>query len=142
MSLTFASLLALSGLPGCDRLPTGPAAAGGPLRAVTLADWSGDGLAGRDADAALEFIAGTGANTVTIIVTAYMSDAHASSLRENDARTPSPGAVRQAIARARALGLAVVLKPHVDLDDGAWRGTITPADANAWFISYRKFLMP
>ena len=127
---------------GCDRLPTGPAAAGGAIRAVTLAEWSADGLAGGGADAALDWIGATGANTVTLIVTAYQADAHAAALRENDPRTPSPGAVRHAIAHARALGLAVVLKPHVDLDDGAWRGTIAPADPGTWFASYRAFVRP
>lgn len=127
---------------GCERLPTGPPAAGGTLRAVTLAEWSADGLSGSGADAALDSIAATGANTVVIIVTAYMADARASSLRANDARTPSPGAVRHAITHARALGLAVVLKPHVDLEDGSWRGAVTPAEPDAWFSSYRAFLRP
>ncbi len=50
--------------------------------------------------------------------------------------------MRHAIAHARALGLAVVLKAHVDLDDGAWRGTIVPPDPVAWFASYRAFVRP
>jgi hypothetical protein len=112
------------------------------VRAITLADWTADGMAGSGADAALDFIASTGANAVTLIVTAYMPGAHASVLRPDDPRTPSPGAVRHAVSHARSLGLDVILKPHVDLDDGVWRGTIAPADAHAWFTSYRAFLRP
>jgi hypothetical protein len=34
------------------------------------------------------------------------------------------------------------MKPHVDLDDGSWRGHITPSDPIAWFESYKQFLSP
>ncbi len=33
-----------------------------------------------------------------------------------------------------------MLKPHVDVKDGSWRGTIRPSDTAAWFSSYDVFL--
>jgi hypothetical protein len=30
----------------------------------------------------------------------------------------------------------------VDLDDGSWRGTIDPPEPDAWFASYREFILP
>ncbi len=39
---------------------------------------------------------------------------------------------------ARALGMHVVLKPHVDVADGSFRGDIAPADPAAWFDAYRR----
>jgi hypothetical protein len=128
--------------PGCDRLPTGPARASTfPVRGITFVDWTPGGYAGATADAALEALAATGANTVTLIVTAYQAGPAESGLRSEDPRTPGSVAVRRAIETARALGLRVAIKPHVDLDDGSWRGKITPRDPEAWFRSYRSFLV-
>ena len=105
-------------------------------------DWSADGYAAAPAHDALAELAGTGANTVVLIVTAYQSDHEATVLRAADSRTPSPGAVRAALQAARDLRLRIVLKPHVDLDDGSWRGAIAPPDPAAWFASYRRFIVP
>ncbi len=48
--------------------------------------------------------------------------------------------VRRAIAELHGLGLKVMLKPHVDVEDGTWRAQITPTDASRWFESYAAFL--
>src|SRR5260370_38450269 len=55
-------------------------------------------------------------------------------------RTHTDGAVRAAIQDLHDLGLKVMLKPHVDVQDGTWRGTIHPADTDRWFASYRAFI--
>jgi hypothetical protein len=34
-----------------------------------------------------------------------------------------------------------MLKPHVDVDDGTWRGSIRPSDTASWFASYAEFLV-
>ena len=39
-----------------------------------------------------------------------------------------------------ALGLKVMLKPHVDVHDGTWRAQITPTDPGLWFESYAAFM--
>ena len=48
--------------------------------------------------------------------------------------------VRQAIDEMHALGLKVMLKPHVDVRDGTWRAQIAPADVDRWWDSYTGFL--
>lgn len=53
---------------------------------------------------------------------------------------------RAAIRAAHAAGMAVLLKPHLwleDRSDGAWRGDIAPDDASwpAWRASYRAALL-
>jgi hypothetical protein len=50
--------------------------------------------------------------------------------------TPTDDVVRGAIEELHALGLQVMLKPHVDVRDGTWRGEIAPADPGAWFAAY------
>jgi len=58
-------------------------------------------------------------------------------------QTPTDAAVTQAIQEFHSHGIKVMLKPHVDVNDGAgsWRGNITPSDPDAWFASYTAFLV-
>ena len=136
------SLAGALGWGGCSRLPEGPAATTRTqARGITFVDWSPTGYASPAASRSLADLATTGANTVVIVVTAYQSDRFASELRPLDARTPTPGAVRRVIEAAAALGLDVVLKPHVDVDDGTWRGRIEPRDPVHWFESYRSIVL-
>lgn len=41
---------------------------------------------------------------------------------------------------AHSLGLSVVLKPHITLDNGKWRATIDPGDRKGWFSNYEHYL--
>ena len=60
---------------------------------------------------------------------------------------PPDGQLRQAIRRARQLGLKVMVKPHVHLtkrENGAWRGQIAMADEESWqlwFAAYQRFVL-
>ncbi len=133
----------LMAIPACDRLPTGPADRSGPaVRGMTLADWTAEGYGTPEAGEALAALAATGANTVTIIVTAYQNERRSSAIHVDPLRTPSMGALRSALTVAANLGLEIALKPHVDLEDGSWRGHIEPQDPETWFASYRSFIVP
>ncbi|MBN2304651.1 MAG: hypothetical protein JXQ72_09255 [Anaerolineae bacterium] len=37
-------------------------------------------------------------------------------------------------------GMQVMLKPHLEVKAGGWRGEIMPDDVNAWFASYAQFM--
>jgi hypothetical protein len=126
----------------CDRSPVGPASCCPPIRAITLADWTRDGYGTPAATDAIASIAAAGANTIVLVVTAYQSDVHAAALDRDDPRTASRVAVLRAAQAVQDAGLEVVFKPHVDVDDGTWRGHIAPADPGAWFGSYRDFVLP
>lgn len=135
--------LLVGGVLGCERGPTAPAAAPPDrVRGITFVDWSAGGYGTGTAESALHALAETGANTVTMIVTAYQANAMAAAIRADDPRTPTAAAVTQAIQWAKAMGLRVELKPHVDVDDGAWRGRIAPAAPREWFAAYREFILP
>jgi hypothetical protein len=57
---------------------------------------------------------------------------------ENDAR------MHAELAAARELGLHVILKPHVWIAGGAWRGAYAPAGEEGWarfFESYERFIL-
>jgi len=131
----------------CERLPIEPAKANSAqIHGITFADWSTNGYSQASADRGLATIVAVGATHLVIIATAYQADPQANEVRfvnaRTGARTPSATAVRHALERALSLGMKVAIKPHVDLDDGSWRGRIAPSDPNTWFKSYQDFILP
>jgi hypothetical protein len=128
--------------PGCETLPTGPAdSPPDRIRGFNFADWTSSGYFDPPAAESLTELSATGANAISFVITVYQESPGGSSIRLDDPRTPVPGAVSRAIGRAQGRGLSVALKPHVDLDDGTWRGHIEPADPDAWFADYETFVL-
>jgi hypothetical protein len=88
-------------------------------------------------------LADTGANWMALLVTWYQADAFANVV----ARHPDPNKdhsdarVRTAIEDAHNRGLQVMLKPHVDALNNAWRGDFNPSNPDAWFQSYTQFIV-
>ena len=83
----------------------------------------------------------TGTDRVALAPTWYMSDASSNSVFSDPAKTPTDASIEAAAERAGALGLDVVLKPHVDVQDGTFRGEINPSDPSAWFASYDQMVL-
>lgn len=98
-----------------------------------------------NADLALAELRQMGVEWVSIVVTQYQDNVNSTTIGPTDG-TPTDADVRHAIRAAHALGLKVMLKPHVDLwnDPDHWRGEIGPnfttAQWNAWFASYRAMI--
>ena len=90
--------------------------------------------------AVLAELAKMGANFVAIIPTQFSKSAGASTFRPT-AATETDGHIVAAIVAAHALGLKVMLKPHVDPMDGKPRAAYAPADVGDWFHSYRALLV-
>ncbi|UCF70219.1 MAG: hypothetical protein JSW49_08450 [candidate division WOR-3 bacterium] len=82
----------------------------------------------------------TGADYIAIVPTWYQESAQGDSIYPT-ASTPVDSAVIHVINEARALGYGVMLKPHVDVEDGTFRGDIFPADIDSWFGSYEQFIL-
>ncbi len=138
-----AACLAAALLSGCTRLPDRPVRSFvPPVRGAILADWSTNGYEQPAARLTLDAMRAAGVRSVTILVTGYQSAVHASVVRANDPRAPTPGAVRSVAEAALARGMEVAIKPHVDVDDGTWRAHLEPGDPAAWFASYRAFILP
>ncbi|MFQ5511132.1 MAG: hypothetical protein ACE5EO_04720 [Candidatus Krumholzibacteriia bacterium] len=131
-------------LPACGTDPTGPAdATRSVVRGITLVEWTANGYGSGTAFAQAVGIGATGANTLAVLVTAYQTHASAETIRVDPQLTPSETSVRDLIGTVQAQGTVanISIKLHVDLDDGAWRGTISPPDAGRWFQSYRAFVL-
>jgi hypothetical protein len=81
-----------------------------------------------------------GTQRVALVPTWYMSSPTANDVFADPAKTPTDASVEAAAAEAKRLGLEVVIKPHVDPQDGSFRGDILPGDTTAWFDSYETML--
>jgi Ca2+-binding RTX toxin-like protein len=97
---------------------------------------------------AMDQIAATGASTLTLVPNFFQTDQFSSTVRlKLDPNNPwgsesdTLAQVKQSILDARARGLNVVLKPHVETENRVWRAEIAPADPKAWFASYKAMMV-
>jgi len=107
---------------------------------ITHVSWWHDEYLHPDASASRGALAATGSNWAGVLVTWYMDEPNASEIAPDGQRTPADDAVLEAIRDLRSRGLKVMLKPHVDVRDGTWRGTVHPGDISRWFADYERFL--
>jgi hypothetical protein len=113
---------------------------------MSYAGWRAGVYSTPGSDLSLSQLAETGSNWVALIATGYQDNVRSTAIRRNEA-TPTDEDLARAVARSHALGLKVLLKPHLDLwgDPAHWRGDIggsftTEAEWQAWFESYRAFV--
>jgi hypothetical protein len=85
-------------------------------------------------------IASLGSTAVALVPTWYMKSPASDRIAPDRAKTPSDASLRQAFEWAGEQGLAVVLKPHIDVLDESFRGDIQPVDRSTWFGSYERFI--
>jgi hypothetical protein len=92
----------------------------------------------------LEEIVALGATHVALVVPLYQTHAGSTTLRLHTRLSPSLSATAEAIRAAHRAGLEVTLFPIVRLEaprlPTEWRGTLAPADRQAWFESYQELL--
>ena len=109
-------------------------------KGANLTAWWHDAYSQPQSDDALRALAATGTKSVSIVTTYYMDDAASNVVHPLADKTPADDSVLHAMQTAHALGMDVVLKPHVDVVDGTFRADIAPTDRAAWFDSYRAML--
>ncbi len=112
---------------------------------ISYASWWSGQYSSADSDTSLENLALTGATWISLIVTCYQTDANSTEMDCTFEKTPTTSDLVHVINKAHELGLKVMLKPHIDLLDDNWRGTIGNSftDENqwtAWFASYQEFI--
>jgi hypothetical protein len=121
-------------------------AAGLAYKGMSYAGWRAGCYATPSSDLSLSHIAETGADWISLVVTTYQDDLASTTISPTEA-TPTDDELVRALDAAHALGLKVMLKPHLDLwrDPDHWRGEIgsafgTEDQWRAWFASYRAQL--
>jgi len=111
--------------------------------------WSGE-YSRPEADLALESLASTGANWISVVVTGYQQAPASTVIDYTGVATPTDEDLGHAIRDAHHLGLKVMLKPHLDLPNedvtGIWRGYIgteftSESQWTAWFAAYTDFIL-
>ena len=108
---------------------------------LTHVSWWFDEYTYASATASRNDLAATNANWAAVLVTWYQPNITATTITASGTQTPTDTAVRQAITELHNKGIKVMLKPHVDVNDGNWRGNINPPDIDAWFASYTPFIV-
>jgi len=114
--------------------------AGFTYEGLTHVSWQSSEYNTAAGTSAQDGIAATGASWGGVLATWYMPTATSTTI-STQSYTPSDAAVVAAIQEMHAKGLKVMLKPHVDVLDGTWRGAINPSDVNAWFASFTAFIV-
>ncbi len=109
-------------------------------RGVNLTAFLPDAYAGAAAERAMLTARAAGARLVALTPTAYMDTANSSEIAADPEKTPTDASLLAAARLARGLGLAVAIKPHVDVRDGTFRGEVAPADRERWFASYGELV--
>jgi len=155
LSALILALLLVGIMPAA--LGTRIAHAAGPVpwqyKGFTIAAYSQDELGSSNTAASLQQLSHTGANSVTFVVTWYQDSVYSSSIYRTQ-NTASDASLTTAIGEAKALGLKVIIKPHVDSIDGNWRAHIHPCSitnvepcpaandlSGAWFSSYDAMML-
>jgi hypothetical protein len=128
-------------------LPRGASSDSGLLpplhKGIAYVSWWHDLYDSQDSDSSLALLAETGSECISLLVTWYQDTESSTTIYRDPQRTPSDAGVLRVIQRAHDLGMEVLLKPHVDCQNGAWRGTIefeNESDWLAWFSSYTDFV--
>ena len=81
-----------------------------------------------------------GANTIALTSTSYVHTTSATNIYSTQ-QTESLENVAQAVTDAKANGFDVVLKPHIDVATGQWRGTIKTDSAEEFLANYKQHIL-
>lgn len=112
----------------------------GPLLGVNLTAYTADGYAQPSVHQAIQQLVGLGTTAITLVPTWYMRSPQANRIQPDASKTPTDESLSKVIGWAKAAGLSVILKPHVDVLDDSYRGEIQPSDRQVWFRSYDRFI--
>ncbi|MFA5188847.1 MAG: putative Ig domain-containing protein [Patescibacteria group bacterium] len=112
-------------------------------RGCTLTSWWYNDYQNFTSNQTVDKMKADGCEVIAVLVTQYQDAINSTTIYPISSKTPSDAGLAQIITYIHDSGLSVMLKPHVDVQSGAWRGEITfssEADWQAWFASYRQFL--
>lgn len=114
----------------------------GPIdqRGVTIWSWTNYSYSQPSVMQALADLPSLGITDVSFVPTWWQATGTSTSVFRDPSFTSDDSSLIAGIRAAKANGLRVTLKPHVNVKDGTWRGAIAPANPTDWFASYRSML--
>ena len=89
-------------------------------------------------------IAATGANTISLVISAYQENASSTSIFVDARKIPDDSRIIALIDRAHKKNMKVILMPIVLLENpraDEWRGKISPSNWDAWWEDYTNYIM-
>ena len=108
-------------------------------RGVNYTSWSAEELKGEMSDFSLIYLSQLGVGHIALMVVYYQDDATAKKIYADPKKTINDESLAHAVNMIHALGMKVMLKPHVDLADDEARVNIIPSDE--WFASYKDMIL-
>ncbi|MBI4974948.1 MAG: discoidin domain-containing protein [Candidatus Omnitrophica bacterium] len=108
-------------------------------KGVNYTSWRSDELAGDLSDYSLIYLSQLGVKHIALMAVWYQADAASKKIYTDPEKTTNDESLGHAINMMHALGMKVMLKPHVDLADEEARTNIIPSAA--WFSSYKEFIL-
>ena len=89
---------------------------------MTYSTWQSRAYTQPYADASLANLAATGADWIALTVIGYQDTIASTDIISTSADTATDAELIHVIRESHRLGLKVMLKPHVDVRSGEWRG--------------------
>jgi len=108
-------------------------------KGVNYTSWNTDELSGDMSDYSLIYLSQAGVGHIALMAVYYQDDVSSNKVYYDQKKTTSDESLGHAINMIHALGMKVMLKPHVDLVDDEARSNIIPSDE--WFASYKEFML-
>ncbi len=126
-----------------EKITLNPAVTGSvfALHGFAYTSWFNGGFTELSSKSSLDKMSADSANATSITSTYYVHNFTSNDVYADPTHTELLDSVSTAIDDAHARGLDVMLKPHVDLLDGVWRGQFEPTDVSAFFASYKTMIM-
>ncbi len=110
---------------------------------VCLTSWWYNDYLSSKCSSTLESLHSLGVESISLLVTQYQDTTNSIVISPGFNKTPTNAALANVVSKAKSLGMKTLLKPHVDVLDGSWRGDISfsnETDWSAWFASYTNFI--
>lgn len=111
------------------------------IRGFNFAVWWHDILDKESTHESIRKMTETGANYFGLAPFWYQDHKTSAVIYRRDSKTATDSSVRSAIRYAKSVGLKIALKPMVDSRDNTWRGEFQPSNSDAWFQSYKDFIL-
>lgn len=110
-------------------------------RGMNIWSWTSAGYRTAAFTAALHRLAGDGVQWVSLVPTWFQRTTSASEITPLPGFTASDAAMSSAVRTAHALGFKVIVKPQLNVSNGAWRGSVVPSSPATWWGSYDAFVL-
>lgn len=120
-----------------------PCTGGAFQKGMSLTSYWHDQYSYPESDTALVDLFETNTEWISLLATWYQDSVKSTNIYRDRFQTPDDSSLIYIIERAHELGLKVMLKPHVDIQDDTWRALIEferEKDWNDWFSSYTAFI--